>query len=198
MSRILPHAGAFLLTTALACAQTDPPRVPVSPGSAGSGKGIVDEPRAKGAPRRTPEFHAHQAAKVSLAEAIGAAERQVGGRAIGAEFEGAGSPRYEVTVLGAGGKTVAYVLDAGSGQVIGTRTGTLESFTVRLKASDVEGAPTSLRQAVTLAEARVGGKPIEAEIARDSDTVRYQITVVKAGKGEEVTIDANGKIIPSN
>lgn len=82
--------------------------------------------------------------------------------------------------------------------MIGSKTGTLESFSARLKASDVQGAPTSLRQAVALAEGRIGGKAIEAEIARDADTVRYQITIAKGGRGEEVTVDANGHTVPSN
>lgn len=199
MLRILPCvAGALVMTTVLACAQTNPTGLPAPAGSAITSKGTVDEPRGMGAPRRTPEFQAHQAAKLSLAEAIGSAEKQGGGRAVGAEFEAGGNPRYEVTVLGAGGKTVAYMLDANSGRVIGTKTGTLESFTARLKASDVQGAPTSLRQAVALAEARVGGKAIEAEIAREADKVRYQITIAKGGKGEEVTVDGNGQTIPSN
>lgn len=44
----------------------------------------------------------------------------------------------------------------------------------------------------------ISGKAIKAEIARDAETVRYQITIAKDGRGEAVKVDANGKTVPSN
>lgn len=105
MLRLSASTAGLLVMTALPWAQADPTRAPAA-GSGVATKNTLDEPRGKGAPWRTPEFQVHQAARLSLGEAVGSAEKMEGGRPGGrSRVRGERrNPRYEVTVLGAGGR----------------------------------------------------------------------------------------------
>lgn len=149
-----------------------------------------------------------QSAKVSLVQAIDIAEQQggQGSRAVEVEFEAAkadsaGPGRYEVKVLTQDGKVVKYKLDANSGQVVETENERFESLFTRFKPADLQNAQTSLKQALTIAEQRIGAgaRAIEAEVERESGTLRYEITVATTagdGRSQEVTIDAgSGQVV---
>ena len=71
-------------------------------------------------------------------------------------------------------KLVTYTLDADTGKVLETDNDRLEKLFTRLEPDDIRGAPTTLAQAIGIAEQRSGGKAIEAEVDRDSDAVSYE------------------------
>jgi uncharacterized membrane protein YkoI len=137
-------------------------------------------------------------AKLSLTQAIEAAERQGEGKAIEAEFEARDNQasRYEVKVLGRD-KLTEYTLDADTGKVLETSNEPIEKLFTRLEPDDVRGARTTLAQAIGIAEQHTNGKVIDAEVDREGDSVRYDLTVARSDGGErELEIDAaTGKIV---
>jgi uncharacterized membrane protein YkoI len=146
------------------------------------------------------ELQALSRAKLSLTQAIEAAERQGDGKAIEAEFEARDNQasRYEVKVLGRD-KLVAYTLDADTGKVLETSNEAIEKLFTRLQPDDVRGARTTLAQAIGIAEQHTNGKVIDAEVDREGDSVRYDLTVAKSdGSERELEIDgASGRIVES-
>ena len=143
------------------------------------------------------KFQALGRATLSLTQAIERAEQQGDGKAIYAEFETDGNekPRYEVKVLGRD-KLVTYTLDADSGKVLETDNDRLEKLFTLLEPDDIRGAPTTLAQAIGIAEQRSGGKAIEADVDRDSDAVSYDVTVAKSdGSERDLRVDgATGRV----
>lgn len=143
------------------------------------------------------EFQALARAKLSLTQAIERGERESDGKAIRAEFETDGSDRarYEVKILGRD-KLVTYTLDADTGKVLETDNDRLEKLFTRLEPDDIRGAPTTLAQAIGVAEQRSGGKAIEAEVDRDSHAVSYGVTVAKSdGSERDLRVDgASGRV----
>lgn len=137
-------------------------------------------------------------AKLSLTQAIETAEQQGSGKAIEAKFEaGDGkAARYEIKVLG-GDKLVEYTLDADTGKVLQTENERIEMLFTRVRPENVRATPTTLAQAIGVAEQRAGGKAIEAEVERDSDTVTYVVTVAKSdGSERDVRVNgATGKVV---
>jgi uncharacterized membrane protein YkoI len=137
-------------------------------------------------------------AKLSLTQAIETAEQQGSGKAIKAEFEAGDDkpPRYEIKVLG-DDKLVTYTLDADTGKVLETENDRIEKLFTRLRPEDVRAAPTTLAQAIGIAEQRAGGKAVEAEIDRESNSVSYAVTVAKAdGSERDVHVNgATGKVV---
>jgi uncharacterized membrane protein YkoI len=135
------------------------------------------------------------AAKLSLTQAIEAAEKQGGGKAIDAEFERTNNgPRYDVKVLGTD-KLVEYTLDANTGKVVGTDNEVIEKYFTRLTPDQVRGAKTTLAQAIGIAEQRSGGRAYEAEVDREGEAVEYDVTVFKAdGSEHEIEISGDGQV----
>jgi uncharacterized membrane protein YkoI len=144
------------------------------------------------------ELQALSRAKLSLTQAIETAERHGDGKAIEAEFEARNdqASRYEVKVLGRD-KLVSYTLDADTGKVLGTSNEAIEKLFTRLEPDDVRGARTTLAQAIGIAEQHTDGKVIDAEVDREGDSLRYDVTVARSDGGErELEIDgASGKIV---
>jgi uncharacterized membrane protein YkoI len=145
------------------------------------------------------EANALSNAKVSLTEAIRAAEQQGGGHAISAEYERKSGPagEYEIKVLSNDGKKLTkYELDANTGQVKEADNEPFEKVFTRIKPQSIQNAPTSLTRAIATAEQRAGGKATEAEVDRDGDQVKYTVKVARAdGKTEKVKINgADGKV----
>jgi uncharacterized membrane protein YkoI len=136
------------------------------------------------------KFQALGRATLSLTQAIERAEQQGDCKAIGAEFEtNREKGRYEVKILG-GDKLVTYTLDADTGKVLETDDDLLEKLFTRLQPDDVRGAPTTLAQAIGIAQQRSDGKAIAAEVDRDSDALGYDVTVAKSdGSGRDLRID---------
>ena len=144
------------------------------------------------------EFQALSRAKLSLTQAIETAERHGEGKAIDAEFQNgrAQSPRYEVKVLGRD-KLAAYTLDADSGKVLQTSNEAIEKLFTRLQPDDVRGARTTLAQAIGVAEQSANGKASDAEVDREGDSLRYEVTILKSdGSERELEVDGvSGKIV---
>ena len=57
-------------------------------------------------------------------------------------------------------------------------------------------AKISLIDAIKAAEKKVGGKAIEAELVDESNTVQFEIEILKGGKTQEVIVDGKtGKVL---
>ena len=195
MSRIAFSLAPFLLLTGLAAAQTSP--TTPAPGAAATPSGTV-EPAHGTKGHREREHEGLQNVKISLTQALDTAESKGPGRAIDADFENDGGKMYyEIKVLSSDGKLTDHHIDANSGQVIKSDNHPIESYFVRLKPADVQNAPTTLKQAVAIAEQKAGGKAAEAEIEREASTVRYKITVMTGSQSQEITVGADGKIVPN-
>lgn len=135
--------GAVALFTTVALAQTSPPPAPSPGATARSESGTARSTNTRG---HTSEYRAAQAAKVTLTQAIEAAESKGQGRAVEVDFEVENNvPQYEVKVLGADGKLVEHHVDANTGQVIKSENHPVEAFFKRLKPADMQNARTSLK-----------------------------------------------------
>ncbi|MBK8175933.1 MAG: PepSY domain-containing protein [Rhodospirillales bacterium] len=135
-------------------------------------------------------------AKTTLVQAIETAEEQGHGKAIEADFDADANPaRYEIKVLSQNA-LVAYTLDADTGKVVDTADQPIEKLFTILTPANVRAAPTSLGQAIGIAEEHTGGKAYEAEVDRDGKIVSYDVTVARAdGSKRDVAVDgASGKV----
>jgi uncharacterized membrane protein YkoI len=195
MSRIALSLAPLLFLSGFAAAQTSPPTQAPAPAAAPPG---AAQPAHGTTGHKEREHEGLQTAKVSLAQALDTAESKGPGRAIEADFgnEG-GKPFYEIKVLGSDGKLTDHHVDAMTGQVTKSDNHPIESYFTRLKPSDVQNAPTSLKQAVATAEQKAGGKAAEAEIEREASSVQYKITVMTGSQSQEIRVGADGKITPS-
>jgi uncharacterized membrane protein YkoI len=147
----------------------------------------------------TREEQALSNAKISLNQAISTAEQQGSGQAISAEYEPhkGTAGRYEIKVLSSdGSKLVKYLLSPNTGKVTEADNEPFEKVFTRIKPNSIQNAPTSLKTAITTAEARSGGKAIDAAVDRDGDQVKYTVKVAKAdGTTEKVKVNgADGKV----
>jgi uncharacterized membrane protein YkoI len=139
-------------------------------------------------------------AKVSLIEAVIAAEKQGGGRATSAEFVfKKGNPAYfEVKVLSAdGGKLTRYDLDPKTGNIQKTDNEALEKLLTRIKIEDLRGSPTTLTHAIAVAQEHSEGHAISVDAHRSSDHVEYEVETVKVdGTSHKVKVSGvDGKVI---
>ncbi|WP_020187963.1 PepSY domain-containing protein [Methylopila sp. 73B] len=143
---------------------------------------------------RADETEMAKNAKVSLVQAIDAAEAKGGGKATEVEFEDDNGGRWEVKVLSAAGdKLTEYYVDPNSGQVTGEANQPIEVYFTMLKPEDFNKASTQLKAAVAAAEQLGGGKAVSAEVERESGAVAYEIDVAGADGKKDVKVDANGK-----
>lgn len=189
--------GALALTTALASAQTNAP--PPARSSSGPTEASSQHGTRGHRAHDSQSLKALQAAKITLAQAIDAAEARTPGRAIEADFEVENNVgQYEIKMLGADGKLVEHHVDATSGQVTKSENHRIESFFTRLKPADVQNARTSLKQAIATAEQKAGGRATKAEIEREASSLRYKITVANGDRTQEVNVDVNGQIVSQN
>ncbi|MER2264821.1 PepSY domain-containing protein [Methylobacterium oxalidis] len=193
MPQIALSLASLLFLTGVAAAQTSPATQVPPPGAASSG---AAEPAHGTRGHKRREHEGLQNVKVSLAQALDTAESKGPGRAIEADFgnEG-GKPFYEVKLLDSDSKLTDHHIDANSGQVTKSDTHPIESYFVRLKPSDVQNAPMSLKQAVATAEQTVGGRAAEAEVEREASSVQYKIKVMTVGQSQEITVEADGTIV---
>lgn len=191
MQQLFPTVGVLALMTTLALAQTDQP--PPTNRERDVTTGRVIDSRGAGGGHRAGDLRGQQAAKVQLLQAIEAAESQGQGRAIGATFEIAQGGHYEVKVLDANGTLLRHLVSANSAQVMRTERLQVEGFFSRLRPVDVQNARTTLRQAIVIAEQRVGGRASEAEVEREGDTVSYKITVTNNERMQEIRVSADGQ-----
>lgn len=140
-----------------------------------------------------------QAAKVSLLQAVETAEGKGPGRAVDAEFKiERGIAQYEIKVLGSDGKLLEHHVDATSGQIIKSESHPVEAFFTRLKPADVQSASTTLRQAITVAEQKASGRAVEAEVEREGNALRYDVTVATGDRTQKVRVGADGQAVLTN
>jgi uncharacterized membrane protein YkoI len=132
-------------------------------------------------------------AKMSMTQAIQMAERQGNGKAIDAQFSAnKDGGQYAVEVLSSDGKKLTeYKLDSATGHIAAAGNEPFEKAFMRLKADDVERAPTSLNSAIASAERETGGKVLKAETERSGDKVRYDMKVAKTD-GSTATVKIDG------
>lgn len=144
-----------------------------------------------GVPAALADDMAAQNAKVTISQAVEAAEAK-GGKATEVEYSDDNGGRWEVKVV-AEGKLTEYYVDPNSGQVTGQEEQTFEKYFTMLKPENYAKAQTQLKGAIAAAEAFAKGKAVDAEVERDSDAVKYEITVATADGNKDVNVDAMGK-----
>jgi uncharacterized membrane protein YkoI len=144
------------------------------------------------------EVQAMSGVKISLTDAIRAAEREGNGKAIDADYRAASSGvgSYDVKVLSNDGtKLMKYRLNAATGKLESAGNEAFEKVFTRLKAQDISSAPTSLVSAIHMAEQHAGGKALDADVEHTGDTVRYEVKVAKTdGTTEKLKIDGSGHL----
>jgi uncharacterized membrane protein YkoI len=147
----------------------------------------------------TADIRAFENARVSLPDAIGAAEKHTRGKAIDAAFaDYNGAPAYEVKTF-QNGAVWDGMIDAITGQVIGEGETTPESDLDRDDKAELEAfqnAKQTLLQALKAAEDHSGGKAIEAGLDETDGKVVYEIGIMKNGVLETVDVNPeNGQVI---
>lgn len=135
-----------------------------------------------------------------LADAISAAEKHAGGKALDATFEDkGGNPAYHIKTYQHSAVWEGSV-DANSGAVIGQGKTTPEAQLDqedRAELSALQSAKVTLSQAVAMAEKHAGGKAIDAGLEERGGKVAYEVEVVKNGAVETVLVDpASGQATP--
>lgn len=148
----------------------------------------------------TPDVAGFQHAKVTLDQAIAAAEKESGGKAASANFEMMnGKDGYVVSVL-AQGKMQELWVDPQSGKATPeTKISKTERNQEALDKADLDqmrGAKTTLQQAISMAEQHSNGKAIDAGIEKRNSKLTYDVRVVRDGKLSTVWVDpASGQIM---
>jgi uncharacterized membrane protein YkoI len=138
-------------------------------------------------------------AKVSLTQAIGIAEKEGSGQATSADYMAKKGTmgNYDIKVLSSdGSKLTKYRVNPSTGKITKASNEAFEKVFTRIKPTDLQNAPTSLKSAITTAESQAGGKAVDADTDRSGDSVRYTVKVAKAdGTTEKVKVNgADGKV----
>jgi uncharacterized membrane protein YkoI len=139
------------------------------------------------------ELRAFEQVKVSITNAISAAEKHSNGaKVIDASFDAAnGAPVFKVKTY-TNNSVWEGMVDAQSGQVVGDGKATPESELDREDHAELMGlrqATTTLAQAVDVAEKRAKGKVISAGLEETNGKIVYEVMVVKNGSVRKVVID---------
>ncbi|MFJ5489255.1 PepSY domain-containing protein [Hansschlegelia beijingensis] len=135
-------------------------------------------------------------AKVSISQAVDAAEAKAKGKATEVEFDDDYGGRWEVKVLSPGGDTlIKYFVDPNTGQVVGEEEQTFEKYWTMLKPADFQKAQVQLKDAIMAAEKAAMGKATSAEVERSGDAVAYEIDVITDQGSKDVSVDATGKVV---
>lgn len=138
-------------------------------------------------------------AKVALTQAIGIAEKQGSGQAVSADYKAkhGSMGHYDIRVLSSdGSKLTRYRVNSNTGKITEASSEPFQKYFTRIKATDLQNAPTSLKSAITTAESQSGGKAVVADTDHTGDTVQYTVKVAKAdGTTEKVKVNgADGKV----
>lgn len=139
-------------------------------------------------------------AKISLAQAVAAAEQHTGGRAIKIEMErGRDGYVYEVKTAFQGKLTTVFVSPADGKVVRVDERGMIEKVLDREDRNEIASivaAPTTLGAAIATAEQQAGGKAVEAAVEHENGTFGFEIEVAKDGDVKRVFIDAaSGQVV---
>jgi uncharacterized membrane protein YkoI len=141
-----------------------------------------------------------QRSKLSLIEAIIAAEKEDGGKTTSAEFNfKRGNPAvFQVKVLSADGKKLTrYDLDPRTGRVQNTHNEVLENLLTRITPDSLRLTFTTLPHAIAIAQQHSGGHAVSADVDRHGDHLEFTVEMVKLdGTSQKVKIDsASGQVI---
>jgi uncharacterized membrane protein YkoI len=145
------------------------------------------------------QLNAFATVKVSLAEAIAAAEAYTkGGRLLDVSFDvRRGKPIYKVKTY-QNSATWEGIVDARSAGVIDKGKTTPESKLDDEDKAELAGlqkATTPLAQAVKVAEQHGGGKAIAAGLEETNGKIVYEVTIVKDGVARKLVVDpSNGQV----
>jgi len=135
-----------------------------------------------------------QSAKVSLSDAIMAAQKTDNGKAIYAKYhtdEGVG--KYEVVIV-ANGKTDTMDVDPNTGEAVKAKRDDAAK-SEKNGVNTIESAQTGLVQAIQTAEQQ-GGKALEAELDTKKGSTAYEVRVANGDKTDTVWVDVNsGQVI---
>lgn len=147
---------------------------------------------------RQHKAQALHANKISAAQAVDLALKQVSGKAVSVDFEhklgdvgtvsGMAGKRYEVDIISANGEKHEVGIDADTGSVVYNKTKTNK----RKNATQPANPTISLQQAMQTATAQNQGVVKDAELDNDNGTLRYEVKIVQQdGSKQKVYIDAN-------
>lgn len=131
---------------------------------------------------------------LSLTQATQLVEKQEQGKTISAVFDlEKDRAVWEVKVLGGSG-VKEYKVDAMSGAVIKIEDenirGKLTNLVTGMNLKDLNGAKTSLSQAISTAEQKFKGKAVKVEVEHERGGIQYDIFVRAGDKTEKVKIEA--------
>jgi len=140
-------------------------------------------------------------AKISVAEAIAAAEQHSGGRAMKIDIDDEnGAYLFEVKTVSKEKITEIFV-DPASGKVVRSDD---EGLIARIfdredqdELAKLAASPTTLAAAIATAEQHTGGKAIEARVDDDDDNaMSFKVEVAKDNAVHKVIVDgATGKVV---
>lgn len=153
---------------------------------------------------KSSEVLAAQTSKISLKQAIKIASKKAAGTLVSAEFDDdddkAQGGVYEIE-FSTESQNYEIRVDAQTGKIIGTETGSLDSGDVaNYKA--LKQVNIHIIKAMSIAEKKIGGRVMEVEFKNNRDyadhTSYYEVEVLKGNQIIELNVDANtGEIFNS-
>jgi uncharacterized membrane protein YkoI len=130
-------------------------------------------------------------AKVTLQQAIAAAEQSAGGRAarIDVHHEN-GANLFRVRVLATGAAQTVKI-DPLSGKVLGTEKADLVERESSDEMTRLQSAKTSLAAAIDTAEKQTRGRAVEADVEGEHGRLAFEIETVKDNTSQRVRVDVD-------
>jgi uncharacterized membrane protein YkoI len=147
----------------------------------------------------TPDIAGFQQAKITLDQAVAAAEKLGGGNATRATFEQMNGKSGYLVIVFAANTMKEFWVDPQIGVATpqtGTATASASQEAMdKANTAELHGAKSTLQQAVSMAEQQSGGKAIDAQIEKRNNKVAHDIQVARNGKLSNVWFDpVMGKI----
>jgi uncharacterized membrane protein YkoI len=136
-----------------------------------------------------------QNAKMSLSDAIQAAQKVESGKAIYGKFHDTnGIGKYEVVVVNSSGKTDTLEVDPTTGEAVKAKRENAPNTDKKGEAV-IENAQVGMAEAITTAQAQ-GGRAMEAELDTKDNKTTYEIKLANGDNTSTVWVDVNsGQIV---
>ena len=147
----------------------------------------------------TPDIAGFSKAKITLDQAIAAAQKQVAGKATSADFVRMdGKTGYIVGVL-ADNQTKDVWVNPQSGEAALVSTPNTSELNIlplnKTEMADAQNATTSLQQAVSMADRHSGGKAVAADIQDHGKMAAYNVQTLRDGKLSTIWVNPiNGHV----